>query len=213
MALRSVDDVYADFVGRRRGLIKALTVEADAFHDQCDPNKENLCLYGYADGTWEVAAPCEEVPPELPEPTLGINFARDGMRKEEWLCLVAVHADCWLMATTFYNAAKLDQKGRQRLFDEINALPTVYELVSGRAQGVAAAEAKAARVLEAEQDEDEEEPSGSQGDDACPNCGHKYRSGEFWIQCDSCDRWFDGQCVGMTAKLAEQQPQWKCPLC
>ncbi|KAI7841483.1 hypothetical protein COHA_004876 [Chlorella ohadii] len=214
MALRSVDDVYADFVGRRRGLIKALTVEADAFYEQCDPNKENLCLYGYADGTWEVAQPCEEVPPELPEPTLGINFARDGMRKEEWLCLVAVHADCWLMATTFYNAAKLDQKGRQRLFDEINALPTVYELVSGRAQGVAAAEAKAARVLEAEQDEEEEEePSGSQSDDACPNCGHKYRSGEFWIQCDSCDRWFDGQCVRMTAKLAEQQPQWKCPLC
>lgn len=30
--------------------------------------------------------------------------------------------------------------------------------------------------LEAEQDEDdEEEPSGSQSDDACPNCGHKYR--------------------------------------
>lgn len=39
------------------------------------------------------------------------------------------------------------------------------------------------------------------------------RSGEFWIQCDSCDRWFDGDCVGMTAKMAEQQPQWKCPLC
>jgi hypothetical protein len=38
-------------------------------------------------------------------------------------------------------------------------------------------------------------------------------AGEFWIQCDVCDRWFDGQCVGMTAKLAEQQPQWKCPLC
>lgn len=30
---------------------------------------------------------------------------------------------------------------------QINALPTVYELVSGRAQGVAAAEAKAARVV------------------------------------------------------------------
>ena len=39
------------------------------------------------------------------------------------------------------------------------------------------------------------------------------RSGEFWIQCDECDRWFDGKCVGMTAKLAEEQPQWKCPLC
>lgn len=114
--------------------------------------------------TAQVAEPCEEVPPELPEPTLGINFARDGawllllllqvrgpaqradgsccwaadaircapsgthaatphclplaalilhahgcramlplphtaagMRKEDWLCLVAVHADCWLV--------------------------------------------------------------------------------------------------------------------
>jgi hypothetical protein len=42
-----------------------------------------------------------------------------------------------------------------------------------------------------------------------PGC----RSGEFWIQCDVCDRWFDGKCVGMTAAKAEQQPQWKCPLC
>lgn len=39
------------------------------------------------------------------------------------------------------------------------------------------------------------------------------RSGEFWIQCDGCDRWFDGKCVGMTSKKANEQPQWKCPLC
>lgn len=180
----------------------------DQFWSQCDPNKENLCLYGYSDGTWEVTLPCEEVPPELPEPSLGINFARDGalllralpllppvehcgagpplacacgfinrrawvlqrhvffelsghvnraainllaavfdcrrpaclpfsagMKRPDWLCLVAVHADCWLMATTFYNGAKLDQKGRQRLFEEINGLPTVCEIVSGRISG------------------------------------------------------------------------------
>ena len=37
-------------------------------------------MYGNPDGTWEVQLPAEEVPPELPEPALGINFARDGMQ-------------------------------------------------------------------------------------------------------------------------------------
>ena len=52
----------------------------DEFYEQCDPDKENLCLYGNPDGTWEVQLPAEEVPPALPEPALGINFARDGMQ-------------------------------------------------------------------------------------------------------------------------------------
>ena len=51
-------------------------LQVDNFYNQCDPAKENLCLYGYADGSYEVAPPCEEVPPEVPEPSLGINFAR-----------------------------------------------------------------------------------------------------------------------------------------
>ena len=42
-------------------------------------DKENLCLYGHPDETWEVNLPAEEVPPELPEPALGINFPRDGL--------------------------------------------------------------------------------------------------------------------------------------
>ena len=32
---------------------------------------ENLCLYGMPDGTWAVDLPAEEVPPEMPEPSLG----------------------------------------------------------------------------------------------------------------------------------------------
>ncbi|KAM7271008.1 hypothetical protein ACFE04_030222 [Oxalis oulophora] len=39
--------------------------------------KENLCLYGFLSEQWEVNLPAEEVQPELPEPVLGINFARD----------------------------------------------------------------------------------------------------------------------------------------
>ena len=67
---------------------------------------------GTRDGNWSVELPVEEVPPELPEPCLGINFARDGMQKRDWLALVAVHSDSWLMAVAFFYAVKLDAAGR-----------------------------------------------------------------------------------------------------
>ncbi|KAB1209388.1 PHD finger protein ALFIN-LIKE 4 [Morella rubra] len=55
---------------------------------------------------WEVNLPTEEVPPELPEPALGINFARDGMQEKDWLSLIAVHRDAWLLAVAFYFGAR-----------------------------------------------------------------------------------------------------------
>lgn len=69
-------------------------------------DKENLCLYGHPNETWEVNLPAEEVPPELPEPVLGINFARDGMQEKDWLSLVAVHSDAWLLAVAFFFGAR-----------------------------------------------------------------------------------------------------------
>ncbi|KAL2337413.1 hypothetical protein Fmac_011859 [Flemingia macrophylla] len=48
----------------------------------------------------------EEVPPELPEPALGINFARDGMQEKDWFSLVTVHNDSWLLAVAFYFGAR-----------------------------------------------------------------------------------------------------------
>lgn len=68
--------------------------------------KENLCLYGFPNEQWEVNLPAEEVPPELPEPALGINFARDGMQDKDWLSLVAVHSDAWLLSVAFYFGAR-----------------------------------------------------------------------------------------------------------
>lgn len=70
------------------------------------PEKENLCLYGFPSEQWEVNLPAEEVPPELPEPALGINFARDGMQEKDWLALVAVHSDTWLLSVAFYFGAR-----------------------------------------------------------------------------------------------------------
>lgn len=149
-----------------------------------------MCLYGLPDGTWAVDLPAEEVPPEIPEPALGINFARDGMQvcvggwvacccaaadpqqqqqqheqglphdastqrssavaggvqaatlcqprrgavltriilhtlraallcpcgaglqRKDWLALVAVHSDSWLLALAFYKGARLNKDQR-----------------------------------------------------------------------------------------------------
>ncbi|CAL5423215.1 unnamed protein product [Camellia sinensis] len=102
----------------------------------CDPEKENLCLYGFPSEQWEVNLPAEEVPPELPEPTLGINFARDGMQEKDWLSLVAVHSDAWLLSVAFYFGARFgfDKADRKRLFNMINDLPTIFEVVTGAAK-------------------------------------------------------------------------------
>jgi hypothetical protein len=59
-----------------------------------------------------VALPAEEVPPELPEPALGINFARNGMHRRDWLSLVAVHSDSWLLSVAFFFAAPLSANER-----------------------------------------------------------------------------------------------------
>uniref|UniRef100_A0A2P2IJN8 PHD finger protein ALFIN-LIKE n=1 Tax=Rhizophora mucronata TaxID=61149 RepID=A0A2P2IJN8_RHIMU len=44
---RTVEEVFRDFKGRRAGVVKALTTDVEEFFQQCDPEKENLCLYGF----------------------------------------------------------------------------------------------------------------------------------------------------------------------
>ncbi|KMZ75698.1 PHD finger protein ALFIN-LIKE 5 [Zostera marina] len=80
---RIVEDVFKDYSGRHAGIVRALTTDVDDFYSLCDPEKENLCLYGHPSESWEVTLPAEEVPPELPKPALGINFARNGMKKQD----------------------------------------------------------------------------------------------------------------------------------
>ncbi|XP_019425140.1 PREDICTED: PHD finger protein ALFIN-LIKE 4-like isoform X2 [Lupinus angustifolius] len=117
-------------------LLGYAVADVEEFYSQCDPEKENLCLYGFPSEQWEVNLPAEEVPPELPEPVLGINFARDGMQEKDWLSLVAVHSDAWLLAIAFYFGARFgfDKADRKRLFNMINELPSIYEVVTGAAK-------------------------------------------------------------------------------
>ncbi|KAI3874913.1 hypothetical protein MKW98_019486 [Papaver atlanticum] len=129
---RTIEEVFKDFKGRRQALLKALTSDVDEFYAQCDPEKENLCLFGHRNETWQVNMPVEEVPPEIPEPALGINFARDGMQSKDWISLVAVHSDAWLMAVAFYFGARFgfDKNDRKKLFKMINDLPSLFEVVT-----------------------------------------------------------------------------------
>ncbi|KAJ0745040.1 putative chromatin regulator PHD family [Helianthus annuus] len=230
---RTVEEVFRDFKGRRAGLIRALTTDVEDFYQQCDPaEKENLCLYGFPSEQWEVNLPAEEVPPELPEPALGINFARDGMQEKDWLSLVAVHSDAWLLAVSFYFGARFgfDKSDRKRLFNMINDLPTIFEVVNGTAKNnpkekssvsnhsstKSKANAKPPPADEEgldDEDEDEEDEDDEHGETLCGSCGENYASDEFWICCDICEKWFHGKCVKITPARAEHIKQYKCPSC
>ncbi|KAG6428579.1 hypothetical protein SASPL_112831 [Salvia splendens] len=233
---RTVEEVFRDFKGRRIGLIKALTTDVEEFFQRCDPEKENLCLYGFPTEQWEVNLPAEEVPPELPEPALGINFARDGMQEKDWLALVAVHSDAWLLSVAFYFGARFgfDKADRKRLFNMINDLPTIFEVVTGASKtqfkdkssvttpGVTKAKPKMEKLPKPptkdegealDEEEEEEEDEEEHGDTLCGACGENYAHDEFWICCDICERWFHGKCVKITPARAEHIKQYKCPSC
>ncbi|KAJ9687759.1 hypothetical protein PVL29_016290 [Vitis rotundifolia] len=236
---RTVEEVFSDYRGRRVGLIKALTTEVEKFYQQCDPEKENLCLYGLPNETWEVNLPVEEVPPELPEPALGINFARDGMQEKDWLSLVAVHSDSWLLAVAFYFGARFGfgKSERKRLFQMINELPTIFEVVtgvkqqremsgnhnnsnksksSGKMSRQPEPQTKGVKVSPPSKEEDESGDEDAEDDEQgaiCGACGDNYAHDEFWICCDVCEKWFHGKCVKITPAKAEHIKQYKCPGC
>nr|ACU14974.1 unknown [Glycine max] len=201
---RTVEEVFRDFKGRRAGMIKALTTDVEEFFQQCDPEKDNLCLYGFPNEQWEVNLPAEEVPPELPEPALGINFARDGMQDKDWLSLVAVHSDAWLLAVAFYFGARFgfDKADRKRLFTMINDLPTIFEIVTGSAKkqtkekssisnhssnksksGSKGRGSESGKYSKQTKDEEEEVPDEEDdeehGETLCGACGENYASDEF----------------------------------
>ncbi|KAL3830177.1 hypothetical protein ACJIZ3_018979 [Penstemon smallii] len=207
---RTVEEIFKDYSARRAGIIRALTIDVDEFYGICDPEKENLCLYGHPNETWEVNLPAEEVPPELPEPALGINFARDGMNRRDWLSLIAVHSDCWLLSVAFYLGARLNRNERKRLFSLINDLQTVFEVVTERkpvkdkpnADSGSKSRGSTKRSIDGQPkinpklaDESYEEDEDEHSETLCGSCGGNYNADEFWIGCDICERWYHGKCM------------------
>ncbi|PON54869.1 Alfin [Parasponia andersonii] len=237
----SVVDVFGDYKARRAGILKALTTDFEKFYRECHPERENLCLFGLSTGDWRVSPPVDYVPSELPEPTLGINFSRDAMPKENWLHTVAAHCDSWLLAVAFFLACgfNFDKAEREHLFSMINDLPTVHEMVTGATKKKSNKNSKVSNdnsnkfkssSKELEQggyklakhhngkpskDEDVElEEEGYEDERTlCGKCREVYASDEFWIGCDICDAWYHGKCVKITEALAKQIKKYKCPVC
>uniref|UniRef100_A0A0A9G9K3 PHD finger protein ALFIN-LIKE n=1 Tax=Arundo donax TaxID=35708 RepID=A0A0A9G9K3_ARUDO len=58
------------------------------------------------------------------------------MQEKDWLSMVAVHSDAWLLSVAFYFGARFgfDRNDRKRLFGMINELPTTFEVVSGKSK-------------------------------------------------------------------------------
>ncbi|MFS7988035.1 putative chromatin regulator PHD family [Helianthus anomalus] len=217
----TIEEIFRDYSARRAGLVRALTHDADTFFALCDPGvvkvyyKDNLCLYGYSNGSWEVTLPTENVPSDIPDPVLGINFARDDMDRKDWLLAVAIHSDSWLISMAFFYASwlSLNAADRNCLFTSINNLPTVYEDVkewlvvqdkSSEASG------SRSRIPQKSHAENEEEHKVT----LCGSCGEVYYNGdEFWIACDFCQLWYHGKCVSVTPTMAEKIHKYKCSSC
>ncbi|KAM3261644.1 hypothetical protein ACQJBY_052368 [Aegilops geniculata] len=153
------------------------------------------------------------------------------MNRRDWLSLVAVHSDSWLLSVAFFFGAPLTANERKRLFSMINDLPNVYESMvdrkhrdrsgvdsSGKSrhsskpkQRTDDVRPKNSRAVAREEDEDEDEEEHSET--FCGSCTGIYNASEFWIGCDMCERWFHGKCVRITPAKADHIKHYKCPEC
>ncbi|KAL3023173.1 hypothetical protein AAZX31_04G053500 [Glycine max] len=196
---------------------------------------ENLFLYGFPRELWEV-----NVPPDLLVPTLGINFDRDGKQNKDWLSLVAMHSDAWLLSVASFFGARFgfDKANRKQLFDVINDLPTINEVVTGmtkkqgkekssvpnhskpksnsKSQRGSKPQGKYSKAMQSkDEDEDDLEVDDEEehGETLCGTCGLNYagEASEFSICCDNCDKWFHGKCVKITPARVEGIKRYKCP--
>uniref|UniRef100_A0A0R0FQK5 PHD finger protein ALFIN-LIKE n=1 Tax=Glycine max TaxID=3847 RepID=A0A0R0FQK5_SOYBN len=234
---RTVEEVFRDFKGRRAALIKALTTDVEEFYQQCDPE---LHLVGHnimldficiLDSFRIIVLILN--PPEKYEYDMMWN-------EKDWLSLVAVHSDAWLLAVAFYFGARFgfDKADRKRLFNMINDLPTIFEVVTGMAKkqgkekssvsnhsstksksnSKRGSESKYTKAMQSKDEDDEgvgveEEDEDEHGETLCGACGESYAADEFWICCDICEKWFHGKCVKITPARAEHIKQYKCPSC
>ncbi|KAK9750082.1 hypothetical protein RND81_02G171900 [Saponaria officinalis] len=161
------------------------------------------------------------------------------MQEKDWLSLVAVHSDSWLLSVAFYFGARFgfNRNERKKLFQMINDLPTVFEVLTGNVKQPkdhsgphnssnrnksagkprqSDSHSKAVKMPIPPKEEgsgEEDEEDDEQAATLCGACGDDYGADEFWICCDVCEKWFHGKCVKVTPAKAEHIKQYKCPGC
>eukprot|EP00793_Prasinoderma_coloniale_P001898 PRCOL_00007261-RA len=123
---------------RRAAILRALTTEVSALKAACGDQSRVLCLFAHDDGRWTVDEPSPQVPPDLPEPVLGINLVLPAMHEANWLDFLAAHSEAWLLSTAMFRAAQCrppcGKDERRALFHAINGGPSLVDEVR-RANG------------------------------------------------------------------------------
>ncbi|KAG9159960.1 hypothetical protein Leryth_005705 [Lithospermum erythrorhizon] len=152
------------------------------------------------------------------------------MMKEDWLSLVAVHSDSWLLSVVFYNGTRVGFKKteRDKIFNMISDLPTVFEVLSESLEQAKEQKSNKKRsrngnksqecepldkVVNKSGYEDTKGNKDEEQDATCGVCGEIDSSDEFWIMCDTCERWFHGQCVKITPAKAKNMKDYECADC
>ncbi|CAL5094592.1 unnamed protein product [Urochloa decumbens] len=204
----TVERTFRQFTYRRVALIRAVTQDEKVLFRKCNPRMEPLCLYGNTNGSWEVLPPKLFAPSGQPEPKLGINLVREKMRRLNWLQYISGHSDAWLIRISFFHAADLEARERQRLFSMISMLPTVQETF------ITSETYRRIRDQENMIDEskDEDEGCGSYPT-VCARCGDRYHANGFWVRCTLCKCWSHGKCVKVKFFQEEVIRNFECPEC
>lgn len=153
VADRKEETIFNDFTARRNAIIKALTEDMCEFRNRCEqyviPENEYLGLYGLPDGTWKVML-SGEVPLFLPHSKL-YRLPNSEEDQNQWLAKVADDSDTWLFTVffTYCSMSGYDEYGQsERLFNKINELPTIYEVVTGNVKNQEVATEKAKKRVE-----------------------------------------------------------------
>ncbi|CAL4907806.1 unnamed protein product [Urochloa decumbens] len=205
----TVERTFRQFTYRRVALIRAVTQDEKVLFRKCNPRMEPLCLYGNTNGSWEVLPPKLFAPSGQPEPKLGVNLVRDKMRCLNWLQYISSqsHSDAWLIRISFFHAADLEARERQRLFTMISMLPTILEMFT--------ASETYRRICDQEtcnESKDEDEGCGSYPT-ICASCGDRYHANGFWVRCTLCKCWSHGKCVKVKFCQEELIRNFECPEC
>ncbi|RWV86966.1 hypothetical protein BHE74_00025301 [Ensete ventricosum] len=103
----------------------------------------------------------------------------------------------------------------------ITDLPTLCEIVKlaatcpvGILQKASEYQAKNTKAKHAkEEDEGLNEEEDDEDNYLCAACGESSVPDNFWIFCDTCEKWFHGKCVKVTPAKAEHIKNYKCPWC
>ncbi|THU54253.1 hypothetical protein C4D60_Mb10t23100 [Musa balbisiana] len=209
----TIDMLFRDFLGRRAGLIKALTtglsflsvfLEVLAALVVLDPFPSSCCFsvngcFVLDGGVADFIKFYEQCDPEKPYMCLY------GYPNETWEVKEApvvphefpepslgiVQADIY-MSILRSLCPVLNGSGRQNL-----GLPL--------------------SLIEKEEDDEDDVELYTMGDDTssiiCGACGNRFAFSEYWILCNMCVTWYHARCVRTTPEQYEQLEEYRCPRC